>query len=1098
MVLLFSSIPMDAMATEGPDGSIVSETLTNSETEPGSPEDNLLYLEQPTAELSNTPDGISIEWDAVEGAASYQVYRQVTADSWELLTEVTETSYLDYTAEDGVAYSYSVIAKNAEVTSCSELYAEILRLAKPKITVYNIYGGITVKWNQVEGAESYRVLRQIPGGDWEVLENDLTALSFTDTAVDFTAEYLYAVQSCNSTGNSAYASSGQIIRIDQPQAKVGNRADGIQVTWNEVDGAESYNVYRKVSGGSWELLSTETGTIYTDSSAQSGIRYSYRVRAKNGDDLSSNKHSVSILRLAQPTLKLLNIYEGVSVKWEPVDGAKTYRVYRMTPEGTWKLLKSGLTALSYTDTTAEYGQTYSYSVRAYNGGFMSYYHSSKNILRIEQPTLTLSNSEAGITASWNEVTAAASYNIYRKGSDGSWKLLANVTETSYVDTTAEEGQTYSYRVLSKNGSVLSSNKRSVKIQRLAKPEVTILNVYGGISVKWTQVEGATSYRVYRKAPGGNWELLKTGLTGLSYTDATAQDAAEYVYAVQSCNTTGGSAYASSEQIIRIQQPEAVVVNKAAGIQITWNAVAGAECYNVYRKEVGGSWQRLTTETGTSYMDSTAQSGVTYIYRVKAKSGDTLSSNKHSVTILRLSRPVPTAANGNTGVVVQWNAVEGAESYRILRRVPGGGWKTIASDITELTYTDTTAKSGTTYQYTVRAFGGGVLSSYTWTKESQYLSRPVITAQTVSTTAVKLQWKAVEGATEYIVYFKTADTELAILDTVTEAGYTAENLTFGETYSFQVRAVSDAARSTRSAAVSGKATYPAPAYTVELKPGTGIQISWTEMDGATSYRVYRRVEGGSWKTLKTTTSTSYVDTSGTPGVTYEYGVRAFELENAEGIYGIRAMGKKIVYSKIDPSKPMVALTFDDGPSVYTKDILNQLEKYNAHATFFVVGNRVSSYASTIQRAYDLGCEIGNHSWSHPQLSAISVAKMQEELSSTDAAVKKIIGIAPELLRPPYGAVDADVKKYAGKPLIHWSIDTLDWSTRSSSKTIASVLNNVRDGSIVLMHDIYAPTRDAAVSLIPTLISRGYQLVTVSEMAAYRGVTLQDGTIYYSIR
>ena len=94
--------------------------------------------------------------------------------------------------------------------------------------------------------------------------------------------------------------------------------------------------------------------------------------------------------------------------------------------------------------------------------------------------------------------------------------------------------------------------------------------------------------------------------------------------------------------------------------------------------------------------------------------------------------------------------------------------------------------------------------------------------------------------------------------------------------------------------------------------------------------------------------------------------------------------------------------------------------------------------------------------------------------------------------------ADVKAYAGKPLIHWSIDTLDWSTRNSSSTISSVLNNVRDGSIVLMHDIYAPTRDAAVSLIPTLISRGYQLVTVSEMAAYRGVTLQDGTIYYSIR
>ena len=195
--------------------------------------------------------------------------------------------------------------------------------------------------------------------------------------------------------------------------------------------------------------------------------------------------------------------------------------------------------------------------------------------------------------------------------------------------------------------------------------------------------------------------------------------------------------------------------------------------------------------------------------------------------------------------------------------------------------------------------------------------------------------------------------------------------------------------------------------------------------------------------------------------------------------------------------MIALTFDDGPSQYTADILDELEKYGGHATFFVVGERVSSYSGTIKRAYELGCEIGNHSWSHPSLSSISVSAMKDEISKTDAAIKKVIGVAPTLLRPPYGAVDADVKKYAGKPLIHWSIDTRDWDTQSSSSTISSVLNNVRDGSIILMHDIYSATRNAAVSLIPTLIKKGYQLVTVSELAAYRGVSLKEGTIYYSI-
>ena len=898
-VLLLSCIPVNALATED------------------------TWLEQPALTPRNIQEGISLEWNAVNGAESYQVYRNVPGGSRVLLCEVTETRYEDHSAEDGITYCYSVIANNGD-----ELSAEILRLGKSKLSVYNVYEGVTVKWTAVEGAESYSLYRQIPGGSWEVLKTGSTELSYTDKAVQFASEYVYAIQACNATGGGAYATE-QVMRIDQPTAKGSNAAEGVKITWNEVAAAESYNVYRKDPGGSWVLLGSETGTACIDTTAESGVKYSYRVRAKNGDDLSSNKLSFSFLRMGQPTVDLLNIADGISIKWEAVAGAAYYRVYRQNADGTWKQLKSGLTELSYTDTAVQYGVTYNYSVRTYNNGYMSPHH---------------------------------------------------------------------------------------------------LNA----------------------------------------------------------------------SIIRIQQPEAAVTNKAAGVQITWNEVEGAECYNVYRKPVGGSWKTLSTETGTSYVDSTAKSGVTYIYRVKAQSGDTLSSNKHSVTIMRLDRPSATAYNVNKGVVVKWNAIEGAESYRVMRRVPGGSWSTIANGITEPQYTDTTAKSGTTYQYTVRACAGGYLSSYNATKNVHYLSRPVATASTASTTSVKLQWNTVAGAEAYIVYIETGDSEWTELDTVTGTRYTAKNLTFGETYSFGIRAVSELGRSTRSAAASGKATFPAPDYTVELKSGKGIQISWTAMDGAGSYRVYRRVPGGSWKTLKTTTSTSWLDTSGQAGTTYEYGVRAFELENAEGIYGIRATGKTAVYSKVDPSKPMVALTFDDGPSVYTKAILDQLEKYNAHATFFVVGNRVSGNASTIKRANDLGCEIGNHSWSHPQLSAISVKEMQNEISKTDAAIEKIIGKKTALLRPPYGAVDADVKAYAGKPLIHWSIDTLDWSTRNSSKTISSVLNNVRDGSIVLMHDIYAPTRDAAVSLIPTLISRGYQLVTVSEMAAYRGVTLKNGTIYYSIR
>ena len=904
LVLLLTCVPLDAMAADE-------------------------YLEQPAVKLGNIAEGISMEWDAVENAESYMVYRMVSGGSRELLAEVTETSYQDDTVEAGVTYYYSVVAKCGDMLSSDEAYAEIQRLASPVVTVKNNYGGVYVKWTQVEGAETYDLYRKAPGGSWEILKTGRTSLTYTDKTAQEAEEYVYAVRAMNSTGGSAYGSSGQIIRILQPEATVSNEAEGVLIAWYEVESADCYNVYRKLPGGSWKQLSTETGTAYLDATAENGVEYVYRVRSMNGDILSSDKHSVSIVRLGQSAVTLRNNANGIYLKWEAVEGAESYRIYRKTDDGSWELIKSGCTSLSYTDKTVEYGKTYSYCVRAYSNGSLGGDHLSTAVLRIEQPV-------------------------------------------------------------------------------------------------------------------------------------------------------------------------AKVSNKYNGVQITWNEVANAEYYNVYRKMPDGSWKLLSSETGTSYKDSDVQSGETYLYRVRAKNGNTLSSDKHNVSILRLDRPIPTAGNGYKGVIVQWEAIEGAQSYQVMRKVPGGSWKTLASDFTGLKYTDTTAQSGKTYQYTVRSYGDGVTSGYLATTALQYLSRPVATAKTVSTTGVKIQWKEVGGAKEYIVYVQTDDGSWKSLKTVTGTSYTAEGLTFGETYSFGVRAVGESGRSNRSASVSGKATYPAPDYSVELKPGKGIEISWSAIEGAGSYRVYRRTEGGSWKFIKTTTSTSYVDTSGQPGVTYEYGVRAFELKNAEGIYGIRAAGKTIVYSMIDPSKPMVALTFDDGPSAYTKAILDQLEKYDAHATFFVVGNRVSSNASTIKRAYDMGCEIGNHSWSHPQLSAISVTEMKNELKKTDEAVKKITGETPTLLRPPYGAVDADVKAYAGKPLIHWSIDTLDWSHRNASKTISSVLNNVRDGSIVLMHDIYAPTRDAAVSLIPTLISRGYQLVTVSEMAAYRGVNLKDGTIYYSIR
>lgn len=195
---------------------------------------------------------------------------------------------------------------------------------------------------------------------------------------------------------------------------------------------------------------------------------------------------------------------------------------------------------------------------------------------------------------------------------------------------------------------------------------------------------------------------------------------------------------------------------------------------------------------------------------------------------------------------------------------------------------------------------------------------------------------------------------------------------------------------------------------------------------------------------------------------------------------------------------IALTFDDGPGKYTNRLLNALEKNKAHATFFLVGQQVASYAGELRRMEALGCEIGNHSYSHKRLTKISAAERDTQLSSTENQIASILGHGTTLIRPPYGEQNSALRAAAGKPLILWSIDTLDWKTKNAQATINTVLSNVRDGDIILMHDIHATSVDAAEVLIPELLARGYELLTVSELAQKNGVKLTAGKSYSALR
>ncbi len=199
--------------------------------------------------------------------------------------------------------------------------------------------------------------------------------------------------------------------------------------------------------------------------------------------------------------------------------------------------------------------------------------------------------------------------------------------------------------------------------------------------------------------------------------------------------------------------------------------------------------------------------------------------------------------------------------------------------------------------------------------------------------------------------------------------------------------------------------------------------------------------------------------------------------------------------VDGSKPMIALTFDDGPNKKTTvPILDALKKHNSAATFFVLGNRVSNNTDILRRMLEEGSEVGNHSYNHKELTKISSQELSEQIKNTQDAVVQTTGIEPKLLRPTFGSYNDNLKAQVEMPFILWSVDTLDWKSRNTQKVVQHVLANVKDGDIILMHDIYESTAQAAEILIPKLIDMGYQLVTVSELYESRGVTFENGHIY----
>lgn len=203
------------------------------------------------------------------------------------------------------------------------------------------------------------------------------------------------------------------------------------------------------------------------------------------------------------------------------------------------------------------------------------------------------------------------------------------------------------------------------------------------------------------------------------------------------------------------------------------------------------------------------------------------------------------------------------------------------------------------------------------------------------------------------------------------------------------------------------------------------------------------------------------------------------------------------AEVEELPPLIALTFDDGPRrATTAALLDGLSQRGVQATFFLIGEQIVGNEDLVRRMDAEGHQIGIHTYDHVQLTGLNRADFDAQVDKTRQLLKNVLGHNDFLLRPPYGLLDEGVRAMAECPIILWSIDPEDWGDKNTERIVAHIVSEARDGSVILLHDIYPTSVDAALRVVDALHEQGYLFVTVDQLFTARGVELQAGEVYRS--
>lgn len=715
------------------------------------------------------------------------------------------------------------------------------------------------------------------------------------------------------------------------------------------------------------------------------------------------------------------------------------------------------------------------------------------------------NSATGVSITWASVENTAGYIIYRAENGGEAIELADIrgfAENSFIDATAKSGAEYKYFIKAYNAFGEGEMSPESVIIYLEQPTLTkASSAYGGIELIWNKSEGAEGYTVYRKNGETDQVVAKfEGDKNTLFLDEKVKNNKQYQYTVIAHKGIHRSSFSYLTSEIYITAPTLKKAGVCNGyVKVNWNKTKTADKYKVYRKTADTDWAYLSTvsEKYSSYKDNTVKNNGEYIYTVLAVDGKYNSGyDRDGVKADYVSAPKGVEVKNyySDSIKLKWDKVSNAKKYVVYRKdTKNENWLKV-EETSKRQFKDTEIVNGRKYTYSVKAKGeNGGTSGYSKNVKLTALKGPNEINLSCTSAGVNISWTKMSSATGYRIYRKADDsskwTLIKKINSGSTTSYTDADVKNGKNYSYRVMQIKDSEKgSCLKDGVTIKFVKP-PVLSAEHSP-KGIVLSWTKAKIGTGYEIQRKAESEKkWKTIKTLKNIktlTYTDAKPVYGEKNNYRIVVKDtklISNTMALYGI------------NPKKKMVALTYDDGPyTPVTNQILDTLEEYNSRATFFVVGSRVSTYRDCIKREASLGCEIGNHTYNHTILTSVSGSTIKSEISKTNDAVKKITGQAPTIVRTPGGAVNSTVKANVGYPMFNWSVDTLDWKYRNSSSVVSSIKSSVRDGSIVLMHDLYGSTGDATEEIVPWLVKKGYQLVTVSELMAVKGIDVEAGELY----